>query len=175
MSELFSDISHFDRTKDYLPILVAALFVDLFFVVLLFHGHIRSNSLKKWYTKYQWSALMADVLSIFIGIALTRFFYPFLFGSFSLLKFAGLSVGIQILHDITFYYIFSHTPHGYNAMLDFFKEYAREVGGSAIRGDSIMMVMTAVISSFLAGRGMNANIVLFAFGMYLAPYLLNYA
>ena len=170
----FSDISHFERTGDYLSILVAAIAVDLFFVVLLFHGYIQSNALKKWYTKYQWSAFIADVLSIFLGIALTRFFYPIVFGSFALWKFASLAVAIQIIHDLTFYAVFSNTPHGYNAMLDFFKEYAREVGASAIKGDGIMMVLTAILSSVLVGQSLNTNIILLAFGLYLTPYLLNY-
>jgi len=171
---MFSDISKFERTGDYLSILVAAIFVDLFFVVILFHGYIASDKLKKWYTKYQWSAFIADVLSIFLGIVLTRFFYPLVFSGFVLWKFAGLAVVIQVIHDLIFYSIFSNTPYGYNAMLDFFKEYAREVGTAAIRGDSIMMILTAVLSSVLAGQSLNTNIILLAFGLYLTPYLLNY-
>ena len=171
---MFSDISKFEKTGDYLSILVAAIFVDLFFVVLLFHGYISSTNLKKWYTKYQWSAFIADVLSIFLGIVLTRFFYYFIFSSFVLWKFAGLAVVIQIVHDLIFYSIFSNTPHGYNAMLDFFKEYAREMGTAAIRGDSIIMILTAILSSVLVGQSINTNIILLVFGLYLTPYLLNY-
>lgn len=171
---MFSDISHFERTGDYLSILVAAIFVDLFFIVLTFHGYIASAKLKKWYTKYQWSAFIADVLIIFLGIVLTRFFYPLVFSSFVLWKFAGLAVVIQVIHDLLFYGVFSNVPHGYNAMLDFFKEYAREMGIAAIRGDSIMMVLTAVLSSFLVGQGLNTNIILLVVGLYLTPYLLNY-
>ena len=70
------NISNFNKVSDYLPILNGCLIVDLFFMILLYNNIIiKSKYLEKWYTKYQLSAVMADVLIIFIGILLTRYFY----------------------------------------------------------------------------------------------------
>ena len=77
--------------------------------------------LVEWYKKYNLSAVIADVLIIVIGIIIARFVYPYVFGeSFSLIKFIGLAVLIQITHDILFYYMFKLVPRGKNMMLDTF-------------------------------------------------------
>jgi uncharacterized protein YacL len=130
--------------------------------------------LKKWYKKYQLSAVLADVLILVIGIIITRFLYKYLFNTFSIWKFTGLAVIIQIIHDLLFYWIFSFSPVGYNAMLDFFKEYAKEVGAGAILGDSFMMILTALLSSNFATYTFNTNIIILVISSYFFPYMINY-
>ena len=130
--------------------------------------------LRKWYKKYQLSAVIADVLILVIGIILARFFYKYLFTSFSIWKFTGLAVIIQIIHDILFYLFFKSVPTGYNAMLDFFKDYAKEVGAGAILGDSFMMIIACLLSSHFATYSVNVNIILLIVSIYLFPYLINY-
>lgn len=171
-----ADISQFDKISDYLPILNAALIVDLIGVFGTFKGYINSSTLKIWYKQYHILAFIADVLSIFIGIVLARFFYYYIFASFELLYFIGLAVAIQILHDLLFYGIFQSTPIGHNAMLDFFKKYAKEVGYKAIVGDSVMIIATCILASIFIGAKLstNANIIMLVFLCYLVPYFLNY-
>jgi uncharacterized protein YacL len=100
------------------------------FLVILFTGAFKPFYLKKWYKKYQLSAVLADVLILVIGIILARFFYKYFFPlqGFNIWKFTFLAVCIQIIHDLLFYLLFKSLPLGYNSMLDFFKEYAKEVG-----------------------------------------------
>jgi len=170
-----TDISHFEKVADYLPILNAALYADIGFIILLYNKAYHIPILEKWYKQYQLSAVLADVLSIVIGIILARFFYSSLFSTFSIWKFILLAVLIQVFHDFTFYGIFQSAPTGHNAMLDFFKEYARNLGVTAVLGDSAMMIITALIASlFTANLSMNENLCLFIFGVYLIPYLINY-
>lgn len=171
---IFKDISNFTNVNDYLPILNGCINADLIIILLVFHGFFKSNYLKKWYKKYQLSAVLADVLILFIGIILARFFYKYLFRSFSIWKFTGLALCIQIIHDILFYLFFSSVPQGYNAMLDFFKMYATEVGVGAIIGDSFMMILACLLSSHFATYSVNYNVIVLVISLYFFPYMINY-
>jgi len=171
---IFQNISNFTNVNDYLPILNGCLIADLIIIFLLYHGILKSKLLGKWYQKYQLSAVIADVLILVIGIILARFFYKYFFSSFSIWKFTGLAVTIQIIHDILFYWFFKSVPTGYNAMLDFFKEYASEVGVGAILGDSFMMIISCLFSSYYATYSLNSNFTILIVSTYLFPYMINY-
>ena len=71
---IFKNISNFSNVYDYLPILNGSLIADLIILFLAFNGVFKSFYLKKWYKKYQLSAVLADVLILVIGIILARFF-----------------------------------------------------------------------------------------------------
>lgn len=171
---IFNDISNFNNVNDYLPILNGCLNADLIIIFLLYHGIFKSNYLKKWYKKYQLSAVLADVLILVIGIILARFFYKYFFKTFTIWKFTLLAVCIQIIHDILFYLLFKSLPIGYNSMLDFFKEYAKEVGAGAILGDSFMMIIACLLSSNFATYNLNTNIIVLVISLYFFPYMINY-
>lgn len=168
---MFKSISKFDNTGDYLSILNGALITDLCVIFLLIFGAINSKVLFEWYRKYNLSAVIADVLIIVIGIIMTRFAYPYVFGEkFSLVKFIGLAVFIQILHDISFYYLFKIVPRGKNMMLDTFKDYANEVGFKAVLSDSLMIISTCLLSSYFASLNLNTNIIILILSVYILPY-----
>jgi hypothetical protein len=171
---LFKNISNFSNVDDYLPILNGCLNADLIIIFLAFHGGFKSIYLKKWYKKYQLSAVLADVLILVIGIILARFFYKYFFDTFNIWKFTGLAVCIQIIHDFLFYFLFKSLPLGYNSMLDFFKGYANEVGAGAIVGDSFMMILACLLSSNFATYSLNTNIIALVFSLYFVPYMINY-
>jgi uncharacterized protein YacL len=171
---LFKDISNFNNVNDYLPILNGCINADLIIIFLVFHNVFKSYYLRKWYNKYQLSAAIADILILVIGIILSRFFYKFFFSSFNIWKFTALAVCIQIIHDILFYLFFKSLPTGYNEMLDFFKEYAKEVGVGAILGDSFMMIIACLLSSHFATRSINTNIIILVISVYFLPYMINY-
>ena len=59
-------------------------------------------------------------------------------------------------------------------MLDFFKEYAKEVGVGAILGDSFMMIIACLLSSHFATRSININIIILIISVYFLPYMINY-
>uniref|UniRef100_A0A6C0ARY8 Uncharacterized protein n=1 Tax=viral metagenome TaxID=1070528 RepID=A0A6C0ARY8_9ZZZZ len=171
---IFKDITNFTNVNDYLPILNGCINADIIIIFLAFHGVFKSNYLKKWYKKYQLSAVLADVLILFIVIILARFLYKYLFTSFSIWKFTGLALCIQIIHDILFYLLFSSVPQGYNSMLDFFKMYAKEVGAGAIIGDSFMMILACLLTSHFATYNVNYNIIILVISLYFFPYMINY-
>ena len=168
---MFKSISNFDNTSDYLSILNGALITDLCVIFLLIFGAINSKVLFEWYRKYNLSAVIADVLIIVIGIIMARFAYPYVFGEkFSLVKFIGLAVFIQILHDILFYYMFKMVPRGKNKMLDTFKDYANEVGFKAVLSDSLMIISTCLLSSYFTSLNLNTNIIILILSVYILPY-----
>ena len=59
-------------------------------------------------------------------------------------------------------------------MLDFFKDYAKEVGGGAILGDSFMMILACLLSSHFATYNLNTNIITLIISLYFFPYMINY-
>ena len=70
--------------------------------------------------------------------------------------------------------LFKSLPIGYNSMLDFFKEYAKEVGAGAILGDSFMMIIACILSSNFATYNLNTNIIALVISLYFFPYMINY-
>jgi hypothetical protein len=168
---MFENISNFNNVNDYLPIFNAVLITDMVVILLLIFGFIKSKVLVEWYKKYNLSAVIADILIIFIGIIITRYIYPKLFGEFSIIKFTILAVLVQITHDILFYIFFKNIPRGTNMMLDTFKDYANEVGFNAILSDSGMMIMASLLSSYLTGQSLNTNSILLIVLVYILPYI----
>jgi hypothetical protein len=171
---IFKDISNFNNVNDYLPILNGCLNADLIIVFMVFHGLIKSVYLKKWYKKFNLSASIADILILFIGIIIARFLYHFIFTGFNIWLFTLLAVCIQIIHDMLFYWFFTSIPVGYNYMLDFFKLYAKEVGAGAILGDTFMMILACLLSSYSATFNVNMNIISLVISCYFVPYMIYY-
>lgn len=169
---MFKNIANFSNTDDYLSLFNGVLITDLFVILLLNMNLIKSKVLKQWYLQYNLSAVIADVLIIFIGLIIVRAIYFYIFNEFSIVKFIFLAVIIQCIHDILFYILFKNVPRGVNMMLDTFKDYANEVSYKAILADSGMMIMASLVASYLAGKNLNTNIIVIIISLYLLPYLL---
>ena len=169
---MFSNIANFENTQDYLPLLNGVLFTDLFVIFLSNTKVINSHVLRKWYENYNLSAVIADVLIIFIGLIIVRALYYYVFTQFSIFKFIALALAVQFVHDILFYSFFKSVPRGMNRMLDTFKEYANEVSYKAVLADGGMMVMAVIVGSYLASKNLNINIIVLISLLYLLPYLL---
>ena len=169
---MLKNIGDFNKVSDYLPLFNAVLITDLFVIFLLNITVIKSKVLRQWYSQYNLSAVIADVLIILIGLIITRAIYYYVFDSFSLLKFIILAVIVQITHDILFYVFFSNIPRGVNKMIDTFKDYANDVSYKAILADSGMMIMACLIASYLVNKNTNTNIIVLISFIYLLPYLL---
>lgn len=169
---MFQDISQFDNTEDYLPIITAILIVEIITIILSFTHITQSNFLRIWYKEYRLSAVLADVSLIFLGIVIARAIYPYLFDEFSIVYFIFLVVVIQILHDIVFYIIIRQIPKGVNKIIDILKDYADEISYYAIIGDSAMMIASALIAGYLANFDANINIILLAFNVYILQFIL---
>lgn len=169
---MFKNIANFNNINDYIPLFNGALITDLFVILLLNLNIIQSHVLRKWYTQYNLSAVIADVLIIFIGLIIVRYIYYFIFDQFSITKFVFLAVVVQFIHDILFYLFFKSVPRGVNQMLDTFKDYAKEVSYKAVLADSGMMIMASMLASYLANQSSNTNIIVMIVSLYVLPYFI---
>ena len=169
---MLKNIADFNNINNYLPLFNAVLITDLFVILLLNTRVIKSQVLRQWYSQYNLSAVMADVLIILIGLIITRAIYYYIFDTFSIVKFITIAVCVQLIHDILFYIFFSNIPRGVNKMLDTFKDYAKDVSYKAILADSGMMIMSCLIAFYLVNKSTNTNIIVLISFLYLLPYLL---
>jgi hypothetical protein len=169
---MFKDISQFNNTRDYLPIITAILIVEIITIILSFTHITQSGFLKVWYKKYQLSAVLADVSLIFLGVVIARAIYPYLFDTFSMINFIILIVVIQMIHDILFYLMILQIPKGVNRIIDILKDYADEISYWAILGDSAMMIASVLIAGVLANFDANTNMILLAFLVYILQFIL---
>jgi len=166
------DISNFNNVSDYLPILNAVIITDIGVMMLLIMGFIKSKVLEHWYRRLSLSAVIADVLIIVIGIILTRWLYPYIFSKYSLLTFLLLAVIIQVTHDTLFYLFCTSVTRGKSVILDVFKDYGKEKGAGAIIADSLMIISSIIIATYLKGRTLNSNIIILIAVVYLIPYMI---
>jgi uncharacterized protein YacL len=168
-----NSIHNFNDVSDYLPILNSVIITDIIVITLLLKGIIKSTVLQNWYREFTLSAVIADVLIIVIGIIIARLLYPYIFSEYSLLKFLILAVLIQITHDILFYLFCESIERGKSKILDIFKDYGKEKGSNAIIADSLMMISSVLIASYLKGKTLNSNIIILVFSIYLVPYMVH--
>lgn len=165
-------MSNIADSTAFLPLLNAVLITDLFGILLSNMGILKSEVLKNWYSTYNLSAVIADVSIILIVLIITRAIYYKVFETFSLVSFIGLAVVLQIAHDLLFAVFFSSVPRGVNRMIDTFKDYAKELSYKAVVADSVMMIMSSLIASYLLNKNNNTNTIVLISSMYLLPYLL---
>ena len=92
--------------------------------------------------------------------------------SLSSLKFVGTLVGVQVIHDLLFYFgIISQIPRGHNAMIDVFKDYSA-AGPKILAGDAVMMIVSAGIAMLLKAQPTHLVASVGALTTYAVPYIL---
>lgn len=165
-------IYNFNDTYDYFPIITAAMITDMIVILLLKNRAFKSITLEKWYSTYGFSAGLADVLSIVIVIIVARFLYFKIFTKENLLYFIGLTVLVQLVHDVLFYFLFKSIPRGVSKMMDSFKDYANENGAIILMADSLMMISTILLATYFTSFNVNTNIILFIVALYLIVYFI---
>jgi len=164
---------HFQNKFEYVPILTANIFADLFIIFITFSQiYYKSPSLEGWYKKYRLSAMIADILIGVLYMLLGRYIVSLFNLKIGLTTYAALCVAIQIIFDFLFYLFFSAVPKGQNDILDFFKGYAKEVKTDALAGDSILVIFAVVLSAILNTKSFDTNIIMLILSVYLAPYFL---
>jgi uncharacterized protein YacL len=170
---ILANLSNFQTTNHYLPIITGALITDMIILVLILAGYINGKSIKEWYLTYGLSGVLVDTLSITIGIILARLFYPLFFTKYSLLLFLVVTCAIQLIHDLLFYLFFKTVPRNKSPIMDIFNDYASEYGYLILIADSMMMISTVLIGGYLATLNTNSVIITLIVSLYVLPYLLH--
>jgi len=166
----------------FLELLNGALLTDLLVMALCLSGLLdgftfpdsfKSSVVAKWYQSFGMGAVVSDVTIIMLGVILAKVLYPFIFRSFSFVKFIGLVVCIQLIHDTLFASIFINLPSGKSKIVDVFQEYVKSPYNYFILlGDALMMIYTVLIMTFLQRYSTNINIIFLIVLLYITPYLL---
>ena len=164
---------NYNNKFEYIPIITANIYADLFIIFVSFAKiYVNIKSLDGWYKKYRLSAMIADILIGVLYMLLGRYLVYKSDLKIGLTLFAGICVFIQIIFDFLFYIFFTIIPQGSNNMLDFFKVYSKEIGASALLGDSFLVIMAVIISALLNQSSYDTNIVFLIIGIYLVPYFI---
>jgi len=164
---------NYDNKFEYVPIITANIYADLFIIFVTFAKiYIKIGSLEGWYKKYRLSAMIGDILIGVLYILLGRYLVYNSGLQVGLTAFAAICVFIQIIFDFLFYIFFITVPKGLNDMLDFFKVYSKEIGASALLGDSFLVIMAVIISALLNQSSYDTNIVFLIISIYLVPYFI---
>lgn len=161
---------------EYVPILTANIFADLLIIWITFSKVLGGGKswqiLTKWYKKYRLSAMMADILIGVIYLLIARQVVDYMNMDISLFGFGVLAVIIQIVCDMFFYLVFTIIPKNHNDMLDLFKDWAAYAKLDALWGDSILVLVGVVLSSYLNTLSFDTNMYMLIFSMYLIPYII---
>ncbi len=161
---------------EYVPILTANIFADLLIIWITFSKVLGGGKswqiLTKWYKKYRLSAMMADILIGVIYLLIARQVVDYMNMDITLFGFGVLAVIIQIVCDMFFYLVFTIIPKNHNDMLDLFKDWAAYAKLDALWGDSILVLVGVVLSSYLNTLSFDTNIFILIFSMYLIPYII---
>tara|TARA_B100000900_G_scaffold126708_2_gene107051 strand:- start:36821 stop:37417 length:597 start_codon:yes stop_codon:yes gene_type:complete len=167
---------NYNDKNDYLPIFTSNLYADLLIIFITFTGILGTSKswkvLGNWYKKYRLSAMLADILIGVIYLLIARYVVYVLKWKVDLFQFGVIAVLIQILFDFLFYLFFKMIPKGSNDMLDLFKDWAKFAKADALWGDSILVLVGVVLSSFLKEKSFNMNMFLLIIGGYLTPYII---
>ena len=172
------DISEYEELLDWIYILIAVLVVEFVLIVLVrYFPNFFGKFLNVWYNRFKLSAVAADVFIIMIGIGIARYVYTeFIYPSqdWNPAYFTGTAVGIQIVHDILFYFgVIKTIPEGHNAMIDVFKQYADEKGAGAIIGDSVLMIASCGVAMLLKASPSHIGALAGVGAAYAIPFILE--
>jgi len=169
----WKDISDFDNTKDYLPILNGTLNGVLLLMFLVMHKFIYSLYLKIWFKKFHLSAILENVTTYFLIIIASRFIYHYVFPYWNIILFGLLTSLIMFIYDIFFTLTFTYLPKGYSRIIDFFKKYRNNISRSSGFIINIWMIsLICLLSSYFATLDTNLNIITLISTCFFIPYLL---
>lgn len=130
-------------TVDLARTVFAALVTDIIFLWLNAHNIVfTSTQLRRWYHEFGIGAVLMDVIIIalvtHVGLRVAS-------GGGASARQLLAVLALQVAHDAAFARFFYASPRGRSYVLDFFKDYADEVGVYAIVGDAAMMVSTVLL------------------------------
>jgi hypothetical protein len=174
----WEDISDMYNLADWSYLLVAAIAVEVIVIAITrFVPSFSGKYLNLWYSRFKLNAILADVLSVLIGFGLAKYFYTeFIYptNDWNPLYFTGTAVGIQMIHDILFYFgVIKQLPEGKNGIIDVMRPYGDAGGPKLVLGDSLIMTATSVGAMLLKATSPHIVLFLGLVAAYSLPYFLE--
>jgi hypothetical protein len=177
LNQLLKDISDYKNTSDWLPIIASVCLLEVYIIYRAMSYKKTGVLMYRWYSDFGYTAIIADIFIMLIGFILIRYVYKtFIYPkyNFNPLIFIIVLLIIQIIHDLCYYYlIVLQIPSGRNRLIDYMKEYGKEYKISAIRGDSIMFILTSLSAMILKGYPPHVSITILIISIYMYPYVLS--
>tara|TARA_B100002051_G_C16568152_1_gene551176 strand:+ start:220 stop:747 length:528 start_codon:yes stop_codon:yes gene_type:complete len=130
------------RETDVVAIATATVLIDTLFLLMNYFNFIFvSRELTSWYTTLGPSAMAMDIIIILSVVALGVYLSRIVVDDDETNIFVALGcvVGLQIVHDVLFYIVFSCMPKS-NYIFHIFQKYSKEVSVHAIWSDTLMVV-----------------------------------
>ena len=175
---MFSDITNYEKTGDYLPILNGIILVDIVIMILVFRKIIKPRIIYKWYKNYKLYGSLVDITTIFLVILSTRYIYSLWktqnnsYGfDYSLGVFMIIAIFCQIGYDVTLYNIIQSIPVGANQMIDMFRRYTKESTIFIFTLDCSFVLLSILLASIFNNFSMNTNIILFISLLNMLPFI----
>ena len=174
---MFADISK-TTPATFGVILIAASIVDIIIIFIfrylpILQGNHHYKEINMWYNIFGLNGVIADVLSITIGVLVGQYIYRYAAMpsmGWSLPTFLGIVVAFQCFHDLFFYFfVIRPIPEGHNGMIDVFKAYAKSGGVGILFVDAAMMIATTLIASFLYSQPASTTILSGSIACRLTP------
>lgn len=169
-------LTNSNKIDDWFYLIPAALFIDLIAIFLeKYPGKdpiFNVKNLDAWYNNFGLSAVASDVLSILIGLMVSRYIYTYLNLKNPFL-FLLILVIFQLFHDLFFYtQVILRMPEGHNQMIDVFKAYGDENGAKVLVADAMLMISSAVVASLLKSSGDQVTIGTLLITLYSITYVI---
>ena len=171
---MFADISK-PSVFSYVVILVGTICVELVILFLIrYNPDFFGKPINEWYNEFSLNAVIADVLSMVLGLLVSQAIYGYLGLPWNLGLFIGIVVAFQLVHDIFFhFFVVTPIPEGHNAMIDLFKRYNEYGSYKILLVDSLMMTGSTILASFLATQPIAVSLFTGTFAVYSIPYILS--
>ena len=170
------NISNYKDIYDLPYILFGALTIDVIVIFFTRYYKLGNKELNEWYDKFNILAVTADVMVIVIGILIARYIYTYyLFDQFgwSPIFFLVLLIGVQLIHDVLFYYsTIKPMPYGHNEMIDLFKKYSERFGVFILPADSILTITSASMAILYKYMPDHIFALISSIVVYALPYIL---
>lgn len=88
--------------------------------------------------------------------------------------FVCILIGVQLLHDLIFYYGAVNTlPSGKNEMIDVLKKYAKENGTRALGGHSVFITVVALLAMLLKETSFIMGFMITLAAVYVMPFIIT--
>lgn len=174
----WKDISDYYEVSDWVFLGIAVLLVDVLVLFLVrFFPDVFGKAINIWYNRFKLSAVISDVFIILLGFGIARYIYTeYIYPKYDWnpVYFTGLTVLVQIVHDVLFYFgVIKPITPGHNAMMDVFKTYAESGGAKVIAADSAMMVASSFFSMALKAAPAHITAFIGLLTVYVVPYILE--
>lgn len=173
-----SDIGDYRNVDDLYTIINSALFTLTLSLLATRIGNLGGFSLNTYFDVFGIEGILSNTMLITLMLQTTRYFYTVLYANFdkswSPFVFICGIIGIQIIHDLLFYYgVINMLPSGKNDMVDALKQYAKENSTSAIGGHSMILIITVLVAMITNDMDMISKFVLLGVILYSLPYILS--